>query len=163
MCRVLNIKCWVRAGWSVVGSAAHSYAWMGLDWDWVCLSWVEIGWHCVCVGLAGAGSVGEQPIGSAVRRTPALFGWSQERDGNRHHTRAAVISQPDNAPTIQPTTSRRPPTTAHGFVAIATEWLCASQRLAGDVVSGLKNLGETVKRQKQMWCRVGSCTHTLGV
>ena len=34
--------------------AAHSYAWKGLDWDGVCLSWVEIGWHCVCVGLAGA-------------------------------------------------------------------------------------------------------------
>ena len=35
-------------------------------------------------------------------RIPAPFGWSRERDGNRHHTRAAVISQPDSAPTNQP-------------------------------------------------------------
>ena len=62
----LNIRCWVGAGWSVVGSAAHSYARLDLDSDGVCLSWVEIGWHCVCVGLAWGGPGGNQPIDSGI-------------------------------------------------------------------------------------------------
>lgn len=44
----------VTAGWGAVSSAAHSHVWMGLDWDGVCLGWVEIGRRCVCVGLAGS-------------------------------------------------------------------------------------------------------------
>ncbi len=106
MCRVLQIRCWVRAGCSVVGLAAHSYAPMGLDWDWVCLRWVGIGWHCVCVGLAGP-AAREASIGSAICRSPAPFGSSRERYGNRHHTRAVVISKPSNAPTEQPSSQPR--------------------------------------------------------
>ena len=60
----------------------------------------------------------------------------------------------------QPATYRTP--RAHSPVSIATERLCASQRLAGDVESGGVWITETVQRQTQMWCRVGSCVYILG-
>lgn len=107
-------------------------------WDWLAL--------CLC--RFGRGCRGPAWREAPYRRSNmwesrSFFGWSGERDGNRHHTRAAVNSQPDNAPTqpaIQPTASSRPPTThpqrTHSFVSIATKGMCASRRLPGDVVSG---------------------------
>lgn len=80
----------------------------------------------------------KRPIGPAIWKSPALLGSSLERDGNRHHTRAAVISHPDN--TSHPANRKQPATyhtpRAHSFVSIATGRLSASQRLPEDVVSG---------------------------
>lgn len=69
-------------------------------------------------------------------------------------------------PTSRPANHKQPATyhtpRAHSSVSIATERLCASQRLAGDVESGGVWITETVKRQTQMWCRVGECVYILG-
>lgn len=79
-----------------------------LGWDWLALCLCRFGW------VGGGWPGGKQPIGPAICRSPALSGCTQERDGNRHHTRLAVISQTDNEPTNQPSSQPQaagPPTT----------------------------------------------------
>ena len=107
----LNIRCWAGAGWSVAGLAAHSYAPMGLDWDWVCLSRVEIGWHRVCVGLA-RGWRGPAYRLSNVQDSRSF--WLESRAWWQQTSHQGCGDQPArqraNQPATRPTTSSRPPT-----------------------------------------------------
>lgn len=107
-------ECWLNGvsrieyqmlGWGRVECGGLGCTQFRSDGFGLRLSLSESGWDWLapCLCRFGRGRPGgKPPIGSAMCRIPAPFGWSREQDGNRHHTRAAVISQPHSAPTNQP-------------------------------------------------------------